>query len=205
MHDSPQKKVSAKRFRDGFSQQWKEDAAKTNDIIDAYRCNKTWTKYMLGKEDSFLSRLSEKLSYAMAREWYTLDVTYYDEDQNLYRDGGYPACLHVIVEHENENDVETEMWKLLMFRSPLKVLIFYDWPEYKKEKRPERAKWLDEKLIKLFRMGEDVDAIWPEANDTEYLFLIGNTSQAGQIPVWQDWIVTDGFGEARRRLEESKS
>ena len=31
--------------------------------------------------------------------------------------------MDVIIEHENDCDIEKEMWKLLMFRSPLKVLV----------------------------------------------------------------------------------
>ena len=202
---TPRKKVFAKRFCDAFAEQWKEDSANANGILRAYQHDTTWTEYMLGKEDSFLSRLSEQLHHAMAREWFKLDVVYYDEGQNLYPPGGmYPACFHVIIEHENQGDVEREMWKLLMFRSPLKVLIFYDYLEYEKEQNPEKARWLDEKLTGLFRMGEAADAIWPEADNTEYLFLVGNRSQEGQIPVWRDWIVNQGnFGEARRRLEGS--
>ena len=203
---TPKTKVFAKRFCDAFIEQWKEDSANANDILHAYSHDTPWTEYMVKKEDSFLSRLSKNLSHEMAREWYTLDVVYYDEKQNLFRSEGYPACLHVIVEHENQGDVEEEMWKLLMFRSPLKVLIFYDYNEYEKEQNPRKARWLDEKLIELFRMGEEVDAIWAEAKDTEYLFLVGNRSQEGKVPIWKDWIVTQGdFGEARRRLEGSRS
>lgn len=199
---TPNKKICAKCFCVAFAEQWKDDVTNENDILVAYPDYKQRTAYMLGREDSFLSRLSKKLCCAMAREWYKLDAVFYDENQNLCHRGMYPACFHVIVEHENNDDVETEMWKLLMFRSPLKVLIFYDWSENQKQISPQRAKWLDKKLLKLFSMGENVDALWPEANDTEYLFLVGNQSEEGQI-VWRNWTVNQGdFGKARQKHEQ---
>ena len=37
------------------------------------------------------------------------------------------------------------MWKLLMWRSPLKVLIFYDYLEEEKAKHPNLDAWLEKK------------------------------------------------------------
>ena len=94
-------------------------------------------------------------------------------------------CLHVIIEHENEDRVEQEMHKLLFHRSPLKVLIFYDWPEYKKAEKQNYARWLDDKLSQLFVLGKAVNEAWLEAEDTEYLFLVGNTIEENKIPQWR--------------------
>jgi len=44
----------------------------------------------------------------------------------------YAALL--AIEHENGCDVETEMWKLAHWRSPLKVLVFYDFDMQDREK-----------------------------------------------------------------------
>ena len=194
--------VSAKDFCDAFAEQWNEDTDSGRDaILDAYEDNKRWTEYMLAKkEGSFLGRLLKKLPplgrrpSEMGREWYTLDAVYYEKDACIYRpkDGGpYPDCLHVIIEHENAGDVETEMWKLLMFRSPLKVLIFYDYRDDDKE-TDEKKEWLARKVSKLFEMGWKVERRCSEADNVKYLFLVGNRSEEGQLPCWRYLAVEQG-------------
>lgn len=168
--------ISAWQFCDVFREQWKrEDAGIIHPIyLDA----RPWTEFMLG----FLNRVSEKLSLQMARQFYYLDCVYYQKETNVYGNGGYPACLQVLIEHENRRDVETEMYKLLMFRSPLKVLIFYDHDET----------WLQKKLSTLLKMRQRVDGYWAEADNTEYLFLIGNREDENQLPRWRYLIVNGG-------------
>ncbi|MCY4438590.1 MAG: hypothetical protein OXE53_00040 [Deltaproteobacteria bacterium] len=198
------KKVSAEDFCKAFAEQWREELPiRQDDILRAYEHNKPWTEYMLAKketpcEQSFLRRLATRLcpSLGMGREWYTLDAVYYEEQEDSYiyrpKGGGpYPDCLRVIVEHENGEDVETEMWKLLMFRSPLKVLIFYDYRDDCKT-TPKTKDWLDEKLRKLFEMGRKVKRACPEADNVEYLFIVGNRSEDGQTPRWRYCVVEGG-------------
>ena len=187
---------TARQFLKAFRQQWEEENA--DDIRPIYPEKRLWTGFMLGKKgachDSFLHRVSIRLNLQMAREWYTLDCVYYREETNLYGDGGYPACLQVLIEHENGEDVETEMYKLLMFRSPLKVLIFYDYDEDRKNTEKSRT-WLQRKLTTLLDMGRQVDSHWPEADNTEYLFLVGNREDEKQLPRWRYLIVNGGnFG-----------
>ncbi|MDE0032885.1 MAG: hypothetical protein OXU75_07125 [Deltaproteobacteria bacterium] len=197
--------VSAMDFCDAFTKQWKEDIDSSDGhdaILDAYKYETPWTEYMLAGERPFLRRLLKKLPSSldgrlmMGREWYTLDAVYYEEGTCIYRppkDGGpYPDCLHVIIEHENAGDVETEMWKLLMFRSPLKVLIFYDYRDDCKKTDEKKEKWLAEKVSKLFEMGRAVERRWSEADNVEYLFLVGNRSEEGQIPCWRYLAVKPG-------------
>ena len=127
------KKVTTERFCNEFREQWNVEKEKNTDgILNAYKEDRTWTDFMLNMEVGFLFQLSQKLGLKMDKEWYTMDCVYYEETPNLYDKGFYPACLHVYIEHENGDSVEEEMWKLLLFRSPLKVLIFYDYPEYAK-------------------------------------------------------------------------
>ena len=95
--------------------------------------------------------------------------------KDLFRDRLlYPSQLLVLIEHENFSNVEEEMWKLIFWRCPLKVLIFYDWNEYEKESTPKRRNWLPEKLKTLRSMLDDVDAASVEPDSAEYLFLVGN-------------------------------
>ncbi len=192
--------VSAKDFCGAFAKQWKEDAEKNRDaILFAYGDDKRWTEYMLAEkgrpyESSFLRRLLTQPSLGrgllMGREWYTLDAVYYEKD-GIYqpRGGGpYPDCMQVIIEHENAEDVETEMWKLLMFRSPLKVLIFYDYRHDDKQTEKKKT-WLEDKLKTLRCMCNAVDKNWPEARNTEYLFLIGNRDGSKDVPMWRYGII----------------
>ena len=173
-----EKKVSARHFRKAFCKEWQQrvtDPAKKQQLLDAFQERRTWTDYMLGKkQDALLRRIADALPLRMVRERYTLDTAYYDTDSNL---------LEVLVEHENGRSVQKEMWKLLMWRAPLKVLIFYDQPE---------EDWLTRKLAELFEMGKDVDGHWPEASNAEYLFLVGQTLHQGEVPVWRYWHVADG-------------
>ena len=195
------KKVSAEDFCKAFAEQWREELSSRRDIRHFYEDDTRWTEKMLGEKtscsQSFLRTLAKRLSLAMGREWYTLDAVYYEKkekDSYIYcpTDGGpYPDCLHVIVEHENREDVETEMWKLLMFRSPLKVLIFYDYRDDCKT-TPKTKDWLDEKLRKLFEMGRAVERACPEADNVEYLFIVGNRFAATDTPRWRYCVVERG-------------
>ena len=196
--------MNAGRFCDAFTEQWKRDVEDAGDILLCdYKHDKIWTEYMLGRNDSFLGRLAQTLSFSMAREWYTLDAVYYNPQPNLFPAGGmYPARLDVLIEHENGSKVEEEMWKLLLWRSPLKVLIFYDYREDRKERDPKKKTWLDEKLQTLCEMGQEVHDRWPEASDTEYLFLVGNRADADSAPSWRRWIVKPGdFGRPQLSVE----
>ena len=195
--------ISAWQFCDVFREQWKREYA--GSIRSIYRDEGPWTEFMLGNgvtyQNSFLYRVSERLSLQMRREWYRLDCVYYQEETNLYGDlvrpgqtpggGVYPACLPVLIEHENGEHVEEEMYKLLIFRSPLKVLIFYDYDEDRKTTDGRRT-WLQKKLSDLLKMRQRVDSHWPEADNTEYLFLVGSRVQEGQLPRWRYFIVNGG-------------
>ena len=199
--------ITAENFCKAFLEQWHDDVDQGRDrLLEAYANDARWTQYMLKETGSFLSRLSARLTHlprgplTMGREWYTLDAVYYKEDEAVFRPGGgglYPDCLDVIVEHENGEDVETEMWKLLMFRSPLKVLIFYDYCDEYKTTETRRI-WLQGKLETLCRMHVAANEQCEEVLDVEYLFLIGNSAGESDIPAWQCGIINaHGFSGLR--------
>ena len=198
-------KVTARQFCKVFHELWdKEEKNKREDILSRYPYKKPWTKFMLGSRDSFLERVSKIFvsngqSFKMAREWMKMDCVYYKEEPNLIKYDKYPACLDVYIEHENEENVEREMWKLLLCRSPLKVLIFYDHPEYDKNTKIKKN-WLHDKLKDLLWMGQEVDDKWPEADNTEYLFLVGNRVKECELPRWRCLIVKSrNFHKVRER------
>ena len=142
------KLVTAEDFYAAFIECWKEEALDTDKetlksgIIEKYAKSGEWTKCMLGgkggdgMEASFLYKVKSRLCdrpnahgklLRMSREWYTLDAVFYSGNNlfgSLEKGEEYPPLLDVLIEHENGGDVETEMWKLLLFRAPLKVIIF---------------------------------------------------------------------------------
>ncbi len=185
-------------------------------IIEKYAQSGEWTKCMLGDKAadnpeanewagmkaSFLYKVKSKLCCGlrdrpnadgkllrMSREWYTLDAVFYSGNNlfgSLEKGKEYPPLLDVLIEHENGGDVETEMWKLLLFRAPLKVIIFYDWGCNDKihtteKKRKERTQWLPDKLGELALMAMKVEHLWPENEDTEYLFIVGHRDSEDQL------------------------
>ena len=100
--------------------------------------------------------------------------------------------MDVLIEHENDyTRLEEEMWKLLMFRSPLKVIVSYDWDENEKT-NPSRINGLKDKLDKLADMARQVDKNWKEAEDTEYLIVIGNRNADDNI-IWKFKKLTENY------------
>ena len=184
--------VSAQKFYKAFFDQWNDDRKDNCEALrQAYRNAPGRTAYMLGKkgEDfskTFFDRLATRLGQEPLRERQNLDVVYYTtKAQNIcHKERIRPACFNVIIEHETDKKVEEEMWKMLMWRAPLKVLVFYDWSNNERKKKPEKAQWLENKLRQLYALRQEVNREWPEADDTSYLFLIGRPPQRGALPVW---------------------
>ena len=201
--------VSVQAFLNAFSQQWNADQKRKGGgaLRDAYQNATTdRTAYMLernkkkfDKTSTFFRRLATRLGQEPLRDRQYLDVVYYTEPaQNAPQDNDMPrpACLNVIIEHENDKDtVGKEMWKLLMWRAPLKVLVFYDWSCNERKKKPEKEQWLENKLRQLYALRQEVNREWPEADDTSYLFLIGRPPQRGALPVW--WCCDSSNNELR--------
>ena len=179
------KKISATDFCQAFIEVWNQRIAMPDlAIVENYASSSKFTHDMLDR-DGILSTVCEKLSHLAnplyyTREWYTVDAIFFG-GQGIYReDLAYPSEIHAVIEHENASDVETEMWKLLHWRCPLKVLIFYDFNETDKA-RQSRSDWLQKKLEALRKMYVAVDAFFPDAQDTEYLIIVGNRDVEGHV------------------------
>ena len=192
------KRVPANRFLEAFREEWQATGQDNNKAFDSDR---TWSDFMLNSDDSFLGRVSSKLSLEICREWYRWDCVYYMDikKSNLLPYGCYPACVDVAIEHENGSDVEQEMYKMLMLiRSPLRVLIFYDYPECEMEDSENKQNWLRNKFNELLEIGHMVEVEWPEAENTEYLFLVGNQIEVGELLCWRYLVVKSGeFGQCK--------
>ena len=202
------KLVTAEEFYAAFIECWKKEAL----IIEDYSKLEITarTKFMLGGKGwggmkaSFLHKVKNRLNadgklLKMSREWYTLDAVFYSGNNlfgSLEKGKEYPPLLDVLIEHENASDVETEMWKLLLFRAPLKVIIFYDWgdDDKTKEKGQERKQWLPAKLDELALMAMKTEHLWPENEDTEYLFIVGHRNSEDQL-CWKNFSLSGLTGK----------
>ena len=195
--------ITAEIFKRSFICQWGSDWSDEREVIvDAFQRNNTWTTYMLGREkqEGFFHRLNERLQIhvphlTFARGYYYIDGVY-GSYESLYHAGWYPARLDVILEHENQVGLETEMYKLLMFRSPLKVLVFYD---YVDPNTDARRGWRDEQLRVLGSMIGEVNDAYPEANETDYLLIVGTGVYCGPILKAVEWDVYEADTACRFR------
>ena len=181
--------VKSDEFRNAFKNEWNNQVeGKLQEISRIYSDAKRWTSFML-EEGGFLSKVMAGLDPAgtelvYKREYYTLDALYVGGEDLFRKNKTYPSELNVLIEHEQGDNIEEEMWKLIFWRSPLKVIIFYDWGKFKKT-TPARKIWLDEKLKKLGDMLDKANEYYPENTDTEYLFIIGSQIEKDQLPCWK--------------------
>ena len=80
-----------------------------------------------------------------------------------------PLFMHVIIEHENDDDACKEFWKLLHLYAPLKVLVCYRPPSW---------------YLKWFRqMREWACAFHPRSVDDAYLVIIGDKEAATPVDI----------------------
>ena len=189
--------VSAQDFLTAFGGQWADDLEHHEQaLLDAIAGAPTWTAYMLKGERAFLKRVADRLHRAMVVERDRIDASYYETQDmpDFYPNWWqpYPARWDVLIEHENGEYPQEELYKLLMRRAPLKVVVFYDWGEFAKECHLKRQRWFPETLEDLFRIGRTVATHWPEAENTEYLLLVGQPEQEGGPYRWRYLCVQGG-------------
>lgn len=188
-------KIDADKFVKAFKQEWDKRCSDDGDRIKKdYSDNKSWTEFMLGDE-GLLERVCKELKLHYRREYYTLDALYVSgkdllgKGKKLY----YPSDLPVLIEHEQGDKIEEEMWKLLFWRSPLKVIIFYDYTEEEKNGKKDRESWAQDKLKKKFLwMLREVEGFFEENSKTEYLFIVGDRENEKSLPRWRCVSVRSG-------------
>ena len=184
--------VDSEEFLKAFSTEWSMRVRQTDKatIIKAFNFDNTWTEFMLSGTDAFLYKICQQLNMNYAEEWYRSDALFVS-GENTHQEGlMYPSCVAVCIEHENAENVEEEMWKLLFWRSRLKVLIFYDYHADAKTS-PSRKNWLETKINNLITMGKQVNFAFRENPQTEYLFLVGHRKNVRDFPKWKYRIIND--------------
>ena len=184
-------KIKGNAFLDAFRQEWNE----TIPFLDEHSfwpyAEKTrWTDFML-RSGGFLNKVMDRFknSYfnniSYKQEYYTIDALYVGGEDLFRSNLSYPSKIFAILEHEFGNNIEEEVWKLIFWRAPLKILIFYDWAE--EEMTDRRREWLQTKLKKIEQMIEKVKYFHREDNDTEYLFIIGKQTEDKKNPMNWRW------------------
>lgn len=180
------------------------------------------TAAMLGSEGvmpKVCERLSKQTGHALEykQEWYTIDALFVSGKELIYPDSDadskghrlwYPSKLDVIVEHENDEKIEEELWKLLFWHAGLKVLIGYDYCENefserlgRDEQGRRKGDWAPQKLTKLREMLRAVHGT--ERSDAEYLLILGNREAWNRdTPVKWRWCRIDKEGDALRPLDQ---
>ena len=180
-------KFGANEFLDAFSKEWDGMIRYRNaDQLNPWEDGEAWDDLMLS-DDGLLKRVMDRLlcfepSLNYRREFSKIDVAYVG-GKDLFRTGlGYPSELHALIEHEKGNYPDEEMWKLLYWRSPLKVIIFFDYPEDEKNTDGRKA-WVNEKLSRFAWMYSAVNEFHNES-ETDYVFLVGTRSNPGAPLKW---------------------
>ncbi len=164
--------ITAGEFLEAFRETWCAGAeSRKIAVAEKFEAKDSlwtgWTKYMLTDDDSFLRCVAVELGFPRGKKGCTEKNVHYTEynriDMVLMRDynGDYPYMFDVLIEHENDQHPENEMWKLMLLRAQLKVIIFYG-------HTPE------DKLKQMSKMLKKANAAFPENPATEYLFIIGN-------------------------------
>jgi hypothetical protein len=140
-------------------------------------------------------------------QWYTLDLCLVAP---AYSGAGdyWNSRTVLAIEHENDSDVETEMWKLAHWRSDLSVLVFYDFSETaRREDGPSgdkwmpgvsKCNWLQAKCERLSGIVRNV-----EPNDGLRHVLIVGQRTSGPAPIqWRAATWENGGFTHPRPLEE---
>lgn len=174
----PSPKITANEFITAFQSEWNSHCTvKAISGIAPFDNRAAWTR-MMQDRDGFLHRVMQRLVNQNRRleyktEWYSVDALYVGGDDIYLKNLSYPSEVHALIEHEFNEDLETEMWKLIHWRAPLKVIISYDWA-VKDKTTDQRRNYLSDKVAKLRSMLDSVNIFHSESSETEYVFLIAS-------------------------------
>ena len=157
--------ITPREFCRAWRQEW-NNLSNKEDFVEKYQSTVStpWTEYMLTSDCAFLKRVAKELGFKAERQENVRKIEYDRFDMALLSDlkDGYPTMLDVLIEHENDySKIKNEMWKLMLRRSPLKVIVSYC-------HEPES------KLKECWEMLDEANENFGENSQTTYLFIIGN-------------------------------
>jgi hypothetical protein len=101
--------------------------------------------------------------------------------------------VEIAIEHENNDDVETEVWKLCQLRAKLKVLVFYDFAQNSADEESNcsdrsfaakviKKEWLTKKTDLLGKIIAGANDVLPK-EEASFLLIVG--SRAGDTMLWR--------------------
>lgn len=197
-----------RKFLNAFDQAYR-GRLKTEPTVLTRYSGSEWTRVMLGRreEPGILTDAAQRYAASLGepcthhQQWYTLDLCVVSPayaDKTEY----WQTKTMLAVEHENGDDVETEMWKLAHWSAALTVCVFYDFNEAKLDDKiyrgdrtvgdVPRKDWLARKLDLLSDIVRRIDPLSPE----RHLLIVGNRlingSLAWRVSQWRD----NGFAAA---------
>ena len=185
--------MTANEFKQAFLNKWlelTENDAMREMAVAAFQDCPAWTTFMLGnnEQNGFLHGVADELNREVYSEFFSLDCVFYQDEFDHFEGGGYPIGLDAIIEHENGRRPEEEWHKLLLWRAPLKVLIFYDYSEDAIEGNPQWANWLVGKLEIFADMTRQTSDRWPGRRDEDdFLIVVGYVAAGEDLPSWR-WL-----------------
>jgi len=182
-------KISKNQFLQAFSDQWDQEVAiDKEEISEKYNGSAIkWTNFMLAP-DGFIDNVVNRINKNLQRkpEWWRIDLVYTSRDSSGTDSQGFNLDLQLLVEHENGDFPEEEMYNLIFFRSPLKVIIFRDYNDDDRGRKTKYGKWLQNKLNEFSEMLKTANAFHSEDQGTQYLFIIwARRNETG--PVYWRW------------------
>ena len=164
--------ITADKFLEAWRTVWNRDGV-ASQFVERW-IGKYWssvTDYMLKDDEAFLRKVGYELGIGVEKNGKKSGHISQDSDGMFKLDmtlvskwgDGYPTFIDVMIEHENiAKNVIDEVWKLMFLRSPLKVIVTY-------ASDPITQCQLD----KVWCMLDESICCFPENQETEYLFIIG--------------------------------
>jgi len=177
------KMITAKAFCDAWRKVWNRKSEKMSSAFAVSSWGE-WTKLILTTESGFLHEVKCEIENVVSREFiywceeiFRTDVAFVTKGgpyfMNTYGEDTMPLFVDVLIEHESQfQTTHDEMWKLIFYRSPLKVIVTYAHPDEWKTKLEE--------LLKFLYLANEA---FPENPDTRYLFIVG--PRAGKEMRWR--------------------
>ena len=129
MHETTTSSRAAKfyqLFLDRFREECESNRA---DLLLKWKDKASWTTFMLEKDAGFLSRAAGAWAkchsiapFNVKHEWHKFDLMLVKQDADA---PWWCSAPLLTIEHENDNGIQDEVWKLACWRSELKVLVTY--------------------------------------------------------------------------------
>lgn len=178
------------------------------ELRKAYPSKPAWTEIMrrvvwTAWREFRGGRAVENIEYY--REMYTVDHAFCQGGKACFepfgKDAWWPADLAWLVEVENGNHPEEEMWKLAYWRARHKILFVDDYAEDDKiATKPKRRTWLDTQKQTWRSILRKVHANLQEDERIRYYLFASNYAVGGRDLQWR-WFV---FSPTGKLLDESQ-